>query len=636
MSRTGFMLVLIAGLLVTTVATAAPSGCPPGRYFIPGQALVAGPSAPVDDELYLSEISGVLVAALRSGGCPLAFARMRKRAKFTKVTAKFGGCRDVPGRVVVKAKIAAPDCTTLTGRVRIPAALSASERRREFTGVQAPDLAGPDGLRVGAMGGVFTNDADGSSVTVPPGALVAPKTATVSVTEVSSTDAAQIDTLLGLTMPVEIAVLRALQVVMQRQDPAPRSSVVASVPDDGVPIDGTLLHILTEPSFVQGVIDPRSRGLIYDGIVTQASGRYEMRVAAQNFGSPPGLSRVGHIAAGQDTCHVAGAVRDTAGAPVPFASVEASTLPGLAARATADGFYRALVLEGDNTLTVTTDTGTGSVPFVCAPGQLIPAVGVDVEVDVPPDAEVPAVTITDPADDETLGATVRTVTGTVTGDVDRVTIVTHAGTSPDVFQQYAAVAGGGFSTTVILTPGQANTIIVLARDASTLRTGADSVVVTSTAAGGEDLRFTMAWDTDGTDVDLHVRLPGANGVPDTVDGDTIYFSNSSAGGGVLDVDDTDGFGPENIVFPLGAAAPGTYAVAAHYWRGGSTPSTVTVSAFLNGVLQGSFTQELRQSDSGTPLAPRAPGSVFNIATITFPGGIFGPPADQDVFIDGPD
>ena len=132
-----------------------------------------------------------------------------------------------------------------------------------------------------------------------------------------------------------------------------------------------------------------------------------------------------------------------------------------------------------------------------------------------------------------------------------------------------------------------------------------------------------------------MRTPGANGIPDTVDGDTIYWTNRSAGGGTLDVDDTNGFGPENTVFALNGAAAGTYAFAAHYWSG-SAPTNVMVSVFVNGFLRGSFARTMTSNDSGTPLAEQSADSVFNIGTVTIPGGAFGASADQSVFIDGPD
>jgi hypothetical protein len=72
------------------------------------------------------------------------------------------------------------------------------------------------------------------------------------------------------------------------------------------------------------------------------------------------------------------------------------------------------------------------------------------------------------------------------------------------------------------------------------------------------LQVNLAWDTDNTDIDVHVVEPG---------GFEIYYSDktSSATGGHLDRDDTDGFGPENIYWQN--APDGDYRVFVHYYGG---------------------------------------------------------------------
>jgi uncharacterized protein YfaP (DUF2135 family) len=65
----------------------------------------------------------------------------------------------------------------------------------------------------------------------------------------------------------------------------------------------------------------------------------------------------------------------------------------------------------------------------------------------------------------------------------------------------------------------------------------------------------MEWNTDGTDIDLHVTDPA---------GEECYYSHDQTkmGGRITD-DVTTGFGPEMFLLPK--AAPGEYLIRAHYY-----------------------------------------------------------------------
>lgn len=101
------------------------------------------------------------------------------------------------------------------------------------------------------------------------------------------------------------------------------------------------------------------------------------------------------------------------------------------------------------------------------------------------------------------------------------------------------------------------------------------------------LRFSLAW-TEDTDFDLHVKTPS---------GAEIYYSNRSADGGELDVDDCiggscvdqNGTHVENVVF-LDDAPAGTY----EYWvynYSGSMSGSFTIDVFEG--------PELQKTQSGT-------------------------------------
>ena len=86
---------------------------------------------------------------------------------------------------------------------------------------------------------------------------------------------------------------------------------------------------------------------------------------------------------------------------------------------------------------------------------------------------------------------------------------------------------------------------------------------TVTIEGG-DVHITLSWD-NATDLDLFVTDPF---------GEEISFLNPfSTSGGQLDLDDSDGYGPENIFWPEGGAPLGQYSVKvvyfSNYGRGAS-------------------------------------------------------------------
>lgn len=78
-----------------------------------------------------------------------------------------------------------------------------------------------------------------------------------------------------------------------------------------------------------------------------------------------------------------------------------------------------------------------------------------------------------------------------------------------------------------------------------------------------DLQILLTWDTDGTDLDLHVTEPS---------GEECYYGNrQTAAGGVLEVDDTDGYGPEAYLVPR--APLGEYRIGVAYYDAGHAAQT---------------------------------------------------------------
>lgn len=130
--------------------------------------------------------------------------------------------------------------------------------------------------------------------------------------------------------------------------------------------------------------------------------------------------------------------------------------------------------------------------------------------------------------------------------------------------------------------------------------------VTNTA-----ISVVVRWDTNRTDVDTHLLRPGGTFFDNRSD---CYFGNMSPDWGTigdttdnpfLDVDDTDGQGPENI--NLTRTAAGDYVVQVHYWNG-FVPTRATVEVFLDGSSVGSFNHVVNCGDLWTVGTVRWTGS----------------------------
>lgn len=105
-----------------------------------------------------------------------------------------------------------------------------------------------------------------------------------------------------------------------------------------------------------------------------------------------------------------------------------------------------------------------------------------------------------------------------------------------------------------------------------------NVDIKVTDVGSGNFQITLTWDSTA-DVDLHLEEP---------DGNTIYWSNpnSALGDGYLDVDDIDGFGPENIYFDTNIPS-GNYTVKVKMFSGfgDELPTNYAVTMKHNGQTQ---------------------------------------------------
>ncbi len=118
-----------------------------------------------------------------------------------------------------------------------------------------------------------------------------------------------------------------------------------------------------------------------------------------------------------------------------------------------------------------------------------------------------------------------------------------------------------------------NRLVALARDKNiTIPSRIDSRLLKHLDL---DIRISLSWDADLTDVDLHVFEP--NG------GHAYYSNNLTQIGGLVSKDFTQGYGPEEYI--LRHAMPGKYLIKAHYYGSHQQalcgPCTVTSTVFTN-------------------------------------------------------
>ncbi len=134
--------------------------------------------------------------------------------------------------------------------------------------------------------------------------------------------------------------------------------------------------------------------------------------------------------------------------------------------------------------------------------------------------------------------------------------------------------------------------------------------------GGETaakLRVVLSWDSDNTDLDLHVVTP---------DGAHIWYGDrSAANGGALDVDVTTGFGPEMFASPTPLA--GEYLVYVNYFGGGyssdeegaENPAQLLTTAQVTVITQEGTANEKQQSFI-VPM--RATGELTMVKRFSYP------------------
>jgi uncharacterized protein YfaP (DUF2135 family) len=118
------------------------------------------------------------------------------------------------------------------------------------------------------------------------------------------------------------------------------------------------------------------------------------------------------------------------------------------------------------------------------------------------------------------------------------------------------------------------------------------------------LRVVLAWDSDGTDLDLHVVSP---------DGQHVFYGDRvGANGGALDVDVTTGFGPE--IYSNPSPPPGVYHVYVNYYGAGQERDALTTATVT--ILTQENTLSEKQQTFRIPM--RRPGELTLVKSFSYP------------------
>ncbi|MDO9618598.1 MAG: DUF2135 domain-containing protein [Pseudomonas sp.] len=117
------------------------------------------------------------------------------------------------------------------------------------------------------------------------------------------------------------------------------------------------------------------------------------------------------------------------------------------------------------------------------------------------------------------------------------------------------------------------------------------------------LRVVLAWDTDNTDLDLHLVTPDG--------GHVWYGERGLANGAALDVDVTTGYGPEMIASPT--PQPGQYLVYVNYY-GGAGASALTTAQITLISQEGTINE--RQESYIVPM--RSTGELTLVKSFSYP------------------
>lgn len=176
--------------------------------------------------------------------------------------------------------------------------------------------------------------------------------------------------------------------------------------------------------------------------------------------------------------------------------------------------------------------------------------------------DAPTVTLATPSGGWTSNRVAR-ITGSISDTSLRVGTLSVNGT-----ERPLPLRNGDFDLSLVLSPGM-NVIEVAAANEAGVGRAKVSVFAKVPKI---DLRVVLSWDTDQTDLDLHVVEPSGE--------EAWYQHKETASGGSLDVDVTTGYGPE--IYTQANSQAGTYKILVDYYSDrGNAQTEVKVDVLLH-------------------------------------------------------
>ena len=169
------------------------------------------------------------------------------------------------------------------------------------------------------------------------------------------------------------------------------------------------------------------------------------------------------------------------------------------------------------------------------------------------------------ADDQNISAQIRgkIKNYAAAGKVQQGRLVVNGASMPQRIE-----SDGSFARPYIFTEGS-NSVQVISPDGQS-RQKMQFYSTPGTGTIRARLRLVLSWDTDNTDLDLHVVTP---------DGEHAWYGNTVLkNSGALDMDVTTGYGPE--IFAMPAPIHGRYQVYINYYGGRSETELTTAQLTL--------------------------------------------------------